>query len=165
MRLGSFTLACVMVSSRPLSAQGAVHVGTAEGVRTARAVYLEIERAVRRRRLARRDTTVQCPPDSLEARGAIYLDRQQRIRRLDFEGGTEDHAEHLSAYFDTLGRVRFALVARGAVNGTQQEERVYYDEGARVIHRTLRQTHGPGYPFDTLSTVPRLATWTRDLCG
>ena len=134
-------------------------------VRSAQSVFREVESALAQRRLTRRDTAVTCPPSGREARGSVYTDALHRVRRLDTDGGGEDHTEAIATYFDTLGSARFAFAQRGAVNGTQQEERVYYDERGHIIRRVLRQTHGPGYPFDTLSTVPRLQTWIRDLCG
>ena len=157
-------LALTFALSAPLPAQTAT-AGDTVGVGSAQSVFRDVESALTQRRLTRRDTAVTCPPSGREARGSVYTDALQRVRRLDMDGGGEDHAETIATYFDTLGRARFAFAQRGAVNGTQQEERVYYDERGHVIHRLLRQTHSPGYPFDTLSTVPRLETWIRDLCG
>jgi hypothetical protein len=157
-------LAVTFALASPLPAQTATPSDTA-AVRSAQSVFREVESALTQRQLTRQDTAVTCPPSGREGRGSIYADVLHRVRRLDLDGGGEDHSETIATYFDTLGRARFVFAQRGAVNGTQQEERVYYDERGRVIHRLLRQTHGPGYPFDTLSTVPRLETWLRDLCG
>ena len=165
MKLRYAAVASGLIVARLLPAQVSPRLADAAAVRTAQSTYQDVEAALKRRQLTRRDTTVQCPPDSLEARGSVYRDRRQLVRRLDTEGGTEDHVEKVVTYFDTLERARFTFAQRGAVNGTHQEERVYYDEHGRVVRRMVRQTHGPGYPFDTLSTVPRLATWIRDLCG
>jgi hypothetical protein len=157
-------LALTFALALPLSAQTAKAPDTT-AVRSAQSVFLEVESALTQKRLTRRDTAVACPPSGREGRGSIYTDPLNRVRRLDVDGGGEDHAEEIATYFDTLGRARFALARRGAVNGTQQEERVYFDERGQVVHRALRQTQGPGYPFDSLSAVPRLETWMRNLCG
>jgi hypothetical protein len=84
---------------------------------------------------------------------------------MDFVAGTDDHSEQVTADFDTGGQARFALVRRGAANGTHQEERVYYDASGAVVGRRITTVRGPGYPFDSLQTPPRLTTWPRDLCG
>jgi len=166
-RLEFVVLALTFALAAPLPAQTATAGDTAavQLMQSAQSVFREVESALTQRRLTRRDTAVACPPSGREARRSVYADTQRRVRRLDIDGGGEDRSETIATYFDTLGRPRFAFVQRGAVNGTQQEERVYYDERGHVVHRLLRQTSGPGYPFDTLSTVPRLETWAQDLCG
>ena len=148
----------------PLPAQR-VTAGDTVDMRSAESVVREVESALTQRHLTRRDTAVTCLPSGREGRASVYTDALHRLRRLDVDGGGEDHSEAIATYFDTLGRARFAFAQRGAVNGTQQEERVYYDERGHVIRRLVRQTHGPGYPLDTLSAVPHLETWIRDLCG
>jgi hypothetical protein len=164
MRVRLLALTLSVALSASLSAQTSARERE-HAVRSARAVYTEIEAALRQRRLTRRDTTTTCPPNGLEAHGSTYADRQRRIRRVDTEGGTDDHAEGVAVYFNTLGRARFAFVRHGAANGTLQEERVSYDERGRVVRRLIRNVRGPGYPFDSLGAVPRLETWLRDLCG
>jgi len=149
----------------PLTAQTSTVADTAAAVESARTLYHEVEAALLQQRLTKHDTTVTCAVNGLDARGTLYSDARGRGRRLDTEGGSDDHAEGVATYFDTVGRPRFAFAQRGAVNGTQQEERVYYDEGGRVVRRLVKRTRGPGYSFDTLTSTPRLATWVRDLCG
>ena len=156
----ALSLACALSAS----AQSSRPSSTAATVRSAQAVYREVEAALRQHRLARHDTTVTCS-DDLASHASLFTDGNHRVRRLDTSGGTEDHAEQAATYFDTLGRPRFSFAKRGAVNGTYQEERAYYDEREHVVRRVVRQLHGPGYPFDTLTIVPRLATWLHDLCG
>jgi hypothetical protein len=157
-------LALTVALAAPLPAQTATAVDTA-AVQSAQSVFREVESALTQRSLTRRDTAITCPPSGREARGSVYTDALHRVRRLDTDGGGEDRTETIATYSDTLGRARYAFAQRGAVNGTQQEERVYYDERGHVIHRLLRETHGPGYAFDTLSTVPQLETWVQNLCG
>lgn len=165
MKTGLWVLSAGFLFAPSLAAQSSVNPPNAAAVRSAQVVYQTVEAARKRRELIRHDTTVVCAQDSLEAHGSSYVDRDHRIRRLDTETGTGDHAERVATYFDTLGRARFSFAQRAAVNGTHQEERVYYDEHGKVVRHQIRQTHGPGYPFDTLSTVPHVATWIGDLCG
>jgi hypothetical protein len=163
-RRATITLLFVSTLASLLGARQ-VALGTrAQTVVEARAVYESVERAMRQHQLIERDTSVTCK-NGLEARAQVHRDGIGRIRRINIDGGSGDHSESVATYFDTAGRPRFAFVQRGAVNGTQQEERVYLDARGTVVQRLVRRTHGPGYPFKTLTRVPRINTWVRDLCG
>ena len=167
----------ILVSHRVFGLAAAFSIGTclhaqspsprsgSAAVESAASVYRDVEHALKRGQLHRRDTTVTCQQSGLDARAVFFTDRRHRLRRLDTDGGTDDHAEQVAIYFDTLGRARFAFVQRGAVNGTHQEERVYYDERTKAVRRQVRRVRGPGYPFDTLTTVTQSATLVHDLCG
>src|SRR5262249_1340181 len=119
-------LAVTFALTAPLSAQTATVSDTAV-MRSAQSVFREVESALAQRHLTRQDTAVTCPPSGREGRASVYADALHRVRRLDLDGGGEDHSETIATYFDTLGRARFAVAQRGAVNSTQQEERVYFD--------------------------------------
>ena len=120
MKPSLFACAFGLVSAMPLSAHAGAQSSSAGAVRAAQVIYREVETAIQQHRVARRDTSVRCPDNGLDAHASIFADRNHRIRRLDTDGGTEDHAERLHTYFDTLGRARFSFAQRGAVNGTQQ---------------------------------------------
>jgi YD repeat-containing protein len=130
-----------------------------------RAVYQDVTRAAAAAQLARRDSTVQCSPDDLEQEVTRWTDPAGRIRQLTWAAGSDDHAQTQRFYYDEAGRLRFIFVSRGAVNGTQQEERVYYASDGRLLRRLLTEVHGPGYPFGEAEPVWRPAEWLRRLCA
>ena len=152
----------LLFAAQPLSAQTTQSKRAA--ISSAKATYTHVEREVAAKRLTRRDTTVVCRGNGVDVQGAIFRDSAGVVRRLEWRGGTDDHTEHLTAYFDSRERARFALVQRGALNGTEHEERVYYDVGGRVVQRLRQRVRGPGYPFGTLTKRPSASGWTRDLC-
>lgn len=87
------------------------------------------------------------------------------IRRLDIGLGTEDHAEEWLFYYDTSRRLRFALAKRGAVIGSQQEERVYYAKDRTMLARRVRWLHDPHYAFSLLAPVWNPAAWRKAACS
>ncbi|MEO8337258.1 MAG: hypothetical protein ABI664_19935 [bacterium] len=159
------TVFLAMIVLAPVVAAQSPSSSPIAALEDARTVYASVDKAVRQHQLVKHDTTVTCRENDLETRGSVYVDRQHRIRRLNTEGGTSDHGERIATYFDTLGRARFSFAERGAVNGTQQEERVYFDARGSVVRRVVRRIKGPGYPFERLRRAPLAATWVRDLCG
>jgi|GEM_PF-3393222 len=124
------------------------------------AVYRAVERAT----LVRRDSTVQCP-DELEEEVTRYVDSAGTVRRLTWQGGTDDHAETHEFYYDQAGRLRFIFSSFRAVNGTGVEERVFYAPDRRLLRRRRNRIAGPGYPFASVEPVWRPNQWLRQLCS
>lgn len=129
-----------------------------------RTVYQDVTGAAASGQLARRDSTVQCP-DDLEQEVTRWTDPSGRIRQLTWVAGTDDHSETHRFYYDGSGRLRFIFVSFGAVNGTGQEERVYYAADGRLLRRRKTRIHGPGYPFADAEPVWRPEEWLRRLCS
>jgi len=134
-------------------------------IAAARAVYQDVLRAASSGQLARRDSTIGCSPDDLEEEVTRWIDSAGRIRQLTWVAGSDDHAETHRFYYDGSGRLRFIFVSRGAVNGTQQEERVYYAADGRLLRRRRTLVEGPGYPFAEAQPVWRPDEWLRRLCS
>jgi hypothetical protein len=133
-------------------------------VATARSVYKWVEAAISARELHRRDTVITCAAGELTDSVTTYRDRAGVVRGLIWSGGTDDQAEQLRYYYDVAGRLRFALATRGAINGTQQAERVYFAESGVVLRRSVRTTHGPGYPFGEVPALQRPADVVNAFC-
>jgi hypothetical protein len=134
-------------------------------IAAARRIYAAVEAGIRSGALRRVDTTFQCDTESLDYEAHWYTDSAGIIRRLDLGLGTGDHAEQWSYYYDTARRLRFAFAQRGAVIGSQQEERVYYDaHGTRVASR-VRWLHGPHYQFSPLAPVWKPKDWRNAVCA
>lgn len=162
---GRALLVMALVSApRVASCQGPASIDTAGAIREARATFQEAGRAVAARRWIRTDTTVRCGDE--EAGDDITMDRDSAgtIRRLRWSGGTADHAETHSYFYDAMGRLRFAYVTLGAVNGTQSEERVYFTGAGDVVRRVRRLVRGPGYPSDPVVGVRDPEAWLRGFC-
>jgi hypothetical protein len=161
------SLAVSQAFSIMASAVSPARIGREQGdtaTATARHIYAAVQAGIRSGALRRVDTTFQCDHSELEFDAHWYVDSAGVIRRLDLNGGTEDHAEQWSFYYDATQRLRFAFAQRGAVVGSQQEERVYYDvHGARIARR-VRWLHGPRYSFDPLAPVWNPKEWRAAMC-
>jgi hypothetical protein len=138
--------------------------GAAREMETARAVYREVTRDSAAGVLARRDSVVRCAADDLPLQVTFWTDADGHVRELVWSGGSEDHAETSRYYYDGLARLRFSFTTRGAVNGTRQEERVYYAADGRVLSRRVQRTQGLGYPFADARPIRDPALWLRRLC-
>ena len=138
---------------------------TEQEIGAVRAVYQEVMQAIAANRLTRLDSTVHCDGDGWALDVTVWRDRDRRVRQLTWAGGTDDHAETHRFYYDSAGRLRFVFVTRGAVNGTQEEERVWYAADRRVLRRTKRQVHGPGYPFEEVAPIWNPAAWLGNPCS
>jgi hypothetical protein len=163
-RITHLTLLALLALTPAARAQAQARTGQAREIEAVRVVYREVEAAITAGRYTRRDSTVSCPGDPPGMRVSWWLDSARRIRQLRWSGGSDDHSETQRSYFDRAGRLRFVLATRGAVNGTQQEERVYFAASGREVHRLLRRERGPGYPFAAVTPVRDPARWLRQVC-
>lgn len=137
---------------------------TAAAVEMARATFREAESARVQGDWSRTENTVHCDEDDLGREVSIDRDTTGLIRRLEWSGGTEDHAEKHRYFYDASGKLRFAFFTLGAVNGTQQEERVYYGSHGEVVRRLKRVVSGPGYPSTGEEGVPDALKWLGEIC-
>lgn len=137
---------------------------TEREIRAVRAVYQEVTQAVAANRLTRTQKSVRCHKDDLGEAVTAMTDASGRVRQLTIAAGTDDQAETQRFYYDSAGRLRFIFVTRGAVNGTEEEERIYYASDRRVLRRTRTKLQGPGYFFSPATPIWRPAEWVRDPC-
>jgi hypothetical protein len=133
-------------------------------IRSIRTIANGIDGAVAAGRLRQRDTSFACDGGSVRFDVTAHVDSLGVIRRIHFEGGTDDSAHELWYYYDRAGRLRFAFAKRGAVNGTQEEERAYYDPRGTVLHRDVRRLDGPGYPWEPIDPIANPKAWLRNPC-
>lgn len=119
-------------------------------VAAVRAVYQEVEAAVKEKRLVEHDTTVTCVTDDYDLDGDFWVwqDSAGVVRRFDMDTGSDDSARQLQYYYDSAGRLRFIFGRYGAVVGSHLEERVYYDEHRRELRRIREFTTKRQYPFE-----------------
>jgi hypothetical protein len=162
----SFAVLPAMRAGRPIARESSVHDRAAidSGLVEVRKIYQGIESAIRAGALHRVDTTFSCDSESLDYDAHLYADSSGAIRRLDIDVGTEDHGEKWSFYYDAQKRLRFALAKRGAVVGSEQEERVYYAEDRKLLARRISWQHGPHYWFAKLDPVWDPREWKKAAC-
>ena len=86
-------------------------------------------------------------PDSLRV---IWKDGSGQIRKYTVQGGSDDSATTVSQFYGPDGRLSFALIEAGAVNGTNAETRLYYGPAGNIVRMDEKTVRGPGYPFGPL---------------
>ncbi|WP_424951876.1 hypothetical protein [Deinococcus sp.] len=149
-RLVTLELAALVMLAGSAANAGTSSTGTydaAPGVLAAiRQNYQSVTALVTQGKLLqiRRDFGCQGVLDSLRV---IWKDGQGVIRRYTVQGGGSDSAMTVSQYYGPDGRLSFALVQAGAVNGTEIETRLYYGPAGNLLRQDERTVHGPGYPF------------------
>ena len=77
----------------------------------------------------------------------IATDSNGRVRFYANEGGSDDSALKWEHYYDEQGRLRFVFITGGAVNGSELEHRIYFDEKGARIWEDHTYKKGPGYTF------------------
>jgi YD repeat-containing protein len=137
----------------------------ARAIQAARVAYHDAELAMARGTWARRDSTIVCDSELPPFDVRLHRDSAGVIRRLEWSGGTEDHAETHRYYYDPEGRLRFAFFTLGAVNGTRYEERVYFARTGAVVRRLPHLVHGPGYAYPSETGIREPSTWRHAICN
>lgn len=77
----------------------------------------------------------------------LGIDSNGRVRYYEKQAGSDDSALKWEHYYDEAGRLRFVLITGGAVNGSELEHRIYFDEEGKRIWEEQKYTKGPGYTF------------------
>ena len=131
------------------------------GVAEVRSVVAQVEMAHLQGRLSA-EHHLSLNADQLEITCDRWRDASGTVRRLTYAGGSSDSFTTLAQTYDAAGRLRFAVWRGGAVNGTHNEMRLYFDTAGKLLQR-LEKQNGPGYPFDDparqlLFTAKRAAT-------
>jgi len=139
--------------------------GLSAQIAASRATIREVDQLVAKGRLVRRDTTFTCPHEPGEEQVSFNTDSLSRVRLFRLEGGSDDTAEQWSFYYDGRGALRGARAHRGAVNGTEQLEEVFYDTAGVTLQRIRKLLKGPGFPWDSLETIRDPRAWLRGACS
>jgi hypothetical protein len=77
----------------------------------------------------------------------LYQNEKKLVVKYIKEGGSDDSARTVNCYYDNKERIRFVFITAGAVNGSQLEHRIYFDETGQRLWETQKYTDGPGYTF------------------
>jgi hypothetical protein len=116
-------------------------------IKAIRALVQSVKNDISRRSLTTKKRVFEyCEPYEDTAR-VIGTDSRGRVRFYQKEGGSEDSALKWEHYYDVAGRLRFVFITGGAVNGTQLEHRIYFDEQGKRVWEERTFKKGPGYTF------------------
>lgn len=143
-----------VVSLSPGSARAEESVRRARpgdpGIVAVRAMYRAVEQSIARKRLAKEQRTVEeCGP--LGEDRTIFSNADGVIRKYVWQTGSGDSLITVRHYYDPQGRMRFVFATAGAVNGTQLEHRIYFDEQGVRIRESRDFKSGPGWTFPQFS--------------
>ena len=134
-------------------------------VRAIRAITQQVESAAQQGRLTVQTDSAQCNDGAVALTAHLYTDSAGRVRKYVVAGGSGDSYSEVRYYYDTRGRLRFSFETLGAVNGTEQETRQYFDSAGGQLYKDARLVKGPGYPGGSESVVTDPAADFRALCG
>ncbi len=122
-------------------------------IRQVRAVYSQVRAALGDSALRESIRHFEyCPQDYIKR--ALYQDSTGAGRLFIVEGGGDDHVLEASYYYDAEQVLRFMLVELRAVNGTVQEQRIYFGSDGLQLYHDRRVLAGPGYMWYTPRVVP-----------
>ena len=116
-------------------------------------------------RLAERSDSAKCVGGRVEIIAHLLTDSGGHVRKYSVVGGSDDSAGDATYYYDQNGQLRFILAHTNAVNGTQREDRIYFDSAGTSIYKTSRLLHGPGYPGGFGEPILDPSSDFRALCG
>jgi hypothetical protein len=77
----------------------------------------------------------------------LAVDSKGVPRLYEKQAGSDDSSLTWQHYYDDAGRLRFVFITGGAVNGSQLEHRIYFDDGGKRIWEDHKYVKGPGYTF------------------
>lgn len=115
-------------------------------IKEVRTIVNGVHDAIQNGELKRHQKTYEyCSPnhDTLRMK---YEDKEGKVMQYMFSGGTEDSAADFIHYYDGSGTVRFILKKAAAVNGTEIEVRIYFDERGKKIWTNIKTFKGAGWP-------------------
>jgi hypothetical protein len=116
-------------------------------IRAVRAVVQSVKTGMAKKSLTtRRRAFEYCEPGADTSR-VLATDSGGRARFYQTEGGSEDSSLKFEHYYDEGGRLRFVFITGGAVNGSQLEQRIYFDEAGKRIWEEHTYKKGPGYTW------------------
>ncbi len=135
-------------------------------IKTIRKIYREIETSIENGEVKKTQAPGRCFREQ-SALTEVYLvtDNDNVIRKLFVAYGTEDSLGSTAYYYDADGAHRFTFQSVSAVNGTQQERRIYFDKTGEDIHSDNRILAGPGYPTEMQRYVPQPEAYLKSLCS
>lgn len=116
-------------------------------IKAVRAIVQSVKNGMSRKSLIVRKRAFEyCEPYE-DTERMIATDARGRTRFYQNAGGSDDSSLKWEHYYDEAGRLRFVFITGGAVNGSQLEHRIYFDEAGKRIWEEQTYKKGPGYTF------------------
>lgn len=129
-----------------------------------RALFNAINKAQKSGKLKKEEKKCELYNGSVLISGELYIGANSVVRKYVIDGGSEDSRARAEYYYSEKGVPRFTFRFRGAFNGTQVEERIYFDENGKELYIN-RAEKGPGYnPSDLADYVINPRADYADLC-
>lgn len=116
-------------------------------IRSVRTIVAAVDAGVARKTLKVSSRKFEyCEPyeDTLRRKA---VDARGLVRMYEKQGGSDDSSLTTKHYYDEAGRLRFVFIIGGAVNGSQLEQRIYFDQDGQRIWEEHKYVKGPGYTF------------------
>jgi len=110
-----------------------------------RSMTLTVENAVAHRSVSEQTDSADCDGGRIHVVAHLFTDSTGRVRKYVVKGGSDDSAGDATYYYHLRGTLRFIFAHTNAVNGTQREDRVYFDSTGTQLYKNSRLLHGPGY--------------------
>jgi hypothetical protein len=116
-------------------------------IKAIRAIVQSVKNGMSRKSLTVRKRAFEyCEPYE-DTERMIAADSRGRTRFYKNAGGSDDSSLKWEHYYDEAGRLRFVFITGGAVNGSELEHRIYFDEAGKRIWEEQTYKKGPGYTF------------------
>lgn len=166
-----FTIALLLLTgvtaqADPIAPRGRHH----PRVRKARKVFSEVGYLKRRGKLKLTEKRLQyCQPGQDTVRRQ-WVGPRGKVRRYQYEGGTDDRAVKATFYYDRAGRLVFALAEATYHNKASVVYRIWLDgRGKRVWQKRKvkgkpRGMYSPTWPEAAMIHKPREALAAADPC-
>jgi hypothetical protein len=155
----------MLIGTTPAASQEGSRWMNHSDIKAIRAIHREVERSIDKGILKKTQAPAHCfREQSALTEAYLATDGEGIIRKLFIAYGTEDSVGSMAYYYDPDGALRFTFQSVGAVNGTRQERRIYFDKTGKELHSDDRILAGPGYNFVMERYVPQPGAYLESLC-
>lgn len=113
-------------------------------IKKIRALYTKINHGQKTGRLKKETQKCELYGGDVEIEGELYTDHNSVVRKYVVDATSGDSSARAEYYYNKKGVPRFTYRFRGAYNGTEVEERIYFDKEGKHFY-TNRKEKGPGY--------------------
>jgi hypothetical protein len=116
-------------------------------IKAIRAIVQSVKNGMSRKSLTVKQRVFEYCEPYADTERMIATDARGHARFYKNAGGSDDSSLKWEHYYDEAGRLRFVFITGGAVNGTELEHRIYFDEAGKRIWEEQTYKKGPGYTF------------------
>jgi hypothetical protein len=127
-------------------------------IKAIRAIVQSVKNGMSRKTFNVRKRAFEYCEPYVDTERMIATDSRGRARFYENAGGSDDSSLKWEHYYDEAGRLRFVFITGGAVNGTELEHRIYFDEAGKRIWEEQTLKKGPGYTFPEVWPDDQLQT-------